>query len=60
MLDKLLKLRIDVAEVIRSEPARSADSIQVGSTPSQKNLKGLDALLRNCLKKRMWGKKYCH
>ena len=31
---------IDIAEVIRSEPARSADSVRVESRPSQK-LKGL-------------------
>ena len=37
---------IYVAEVIRSEPARSADSVRVGSPPSQKKLKGLGALLK--------------
>ena len=41
---------IDIAEFIRSEPARSADSVRVESWPSQK-LKGLGSLLKKLFEK---------
>ena len=42
---RLTTAAIDIAEVIKSEPARSADSVRVGCQPSQ-NLKDLGALLK--------------
>ena len=43
---------IDIAEVIISEPGRSADSVRIGSQPSQK-LKGLCALLKKLFEEDM-------
>ena len=43
---------VDIAEVIRFEPGRSTDSVQVGSQRSQK-LKGLGALLKKLFEEDM-------